>query len=406
MKTVFAFVALAAVCTAGAVPQAANVNAAQDPVSRMVSVSYDLSEEAIVTIELFADGEKIETEGAWTGEASKKCDAGTSKFAWWRPRSGSSPAPAVLTAKVNVWTESDPPDYMAVDINCAGQLRYYASTNELPFTVRDGYWRTHAMLFRRIPAKNVVFRMGDYADANTHANETAHEVKLTNDFYLAVFPVTQGQWRRVLGDEKASGSLQQDRADADFCPMDNISYKQTIGSITGLKDGHFYVDNEGVASLGWVYKFQQKTALKNVGIPTEAQWEYACRAGEGGETYDASVNADNDYSALSWNRTNSGMKPQPVGLKRPNAWGLYDMLGNVWEHCLDFYQADLGGDSQVMPYVTIDGYSYAYRSCRGGAYDSYAGDCDCARRTVLSGRYDWAAPAKPNCGVRILVGIH
>lgn len=391
--------------TAFAETQVSVTDVRQDGKSRSVTVTYDLATDAIVTIELYSDGVKIDVPGGWVGDVSKKCAAGTGKQAFWRPRGDFSPVPGVLTAKVNLWTESNPPDYMAVDFTSKAK-RYYGSTNDLPFAVSDGYYRKWAMLFRRIPAKDVTFRMGTPGAVLTsaYADELCHEVTLTNDFYIGVFPVTQGQWRTVDGKDKADPSLQQDRDDSDLCPMDNISYRDTIQAVNGIEDGYWYVDdkkNEYLTENGWVNRFWKKTGLKYVGIPTEAQWEFACRAGEGGSTYDPA----SDIGELAWYSGNAGGRTHPVGLKKPNAWGLYDMLGNIWEHCLDHCIDSLGTDPVTMPYTNG---SQATKTVRGGSYNSGEASCRSAKRTYLATWGQWLVDKtrSPYGGVRIIVGIH
>ena len=377
----------------------------QDPKSRMVTVVYDLAEEAIVTIELYSNGVKVDIPGGWVGDVSKKCTAGAGKRAYWRPRGDFSQTSGALTAKVNLWTESNPPDYMSVDFNSKAK-RYYASTNELPYSIAADYYRKYAMLFRRIPAKDVTFRMGTPGAGLTaaYADELCHEVTLTNDFYIGVFPVTQGQWRTIDNKENADPSLQQGRPDSDLCPMDNISYYDTIRSVYGIEEGHWYVDdakNEYLTGNGWVNRFWKKTGLKYVGIPTEAQWEFACRAGEGAETYDP----DSSLDELAWYNGNAGGRTHPVGLKKPNAWGLYDMLGNIFEHCLDHCIDSLGTDPVTMPYTNGN---QASKTVRGGSYASPGVDCRSAKRKYLATWGSWIATETrhPTGGVRIIVGIH
>lgn len=377
----------------------------QDPKSRMVTVVYDLAEEAIVTVELYLDGVKIDVPGGWVGDVSKKCTAGAGKRAYWRPRGDFSQTSGAFTAKVNLWTESNPPDYMSVDFNSKAK-RYYASTNELPYSIAADYYRKYAMLFRRIPAKDVTFRMGTPGAVLTgvYADELCHEVTLTNDFYIGVFPVTQGQWRTIDNKENANPSLQQGRPDSDLCPMDNISYYDTIQSVYGIEEGHWYVDdakNEYLTENGWVNRFWKKTGLKYVGIPTEAQWEFACRAGEGAETYDP----DSSLDELAWYNGNAGGRTHPVGLKKPNAWGLYDMLGNIFEHCLDHCIDSLGTDPVTMPYTNGN---QASKTVRGGSYASPGVDCRSAKRKYLAKWGSWIATETrhPTDGVRIIVGIH
>jgi formylglycine-generating enzyme required for sulfatase activity len=104
-------------------------------------------------------------------------------------------------------------------------------------------------------------------------------------------------------------------------------------------------------------------------LPTEAQWEYACRAGTTG---DYAGNLDE----MGWYGSNSGNKPHPVGQKRANAWGLHDMHGNVWEWCLDWY-GNYPGGSVTDPKGAGSG---SVRVLRGGCWNYVAGNCRSANR--------------------------
>ena len=152
----------------------------------------------------------------------------------------------------------------------------------------------------------------------------------------------------------------------------------------------------------WLWALKRSTGIERVRLPTEAEWEFACRAGNDGATYSSS-NIDD----LAWHSGNSGGTTHPVGLKEPNAWGLYDMLGNVWEFCADKYVADHSTLSSTAPF---NSYQAAQKVCRGGAYGSSASGCRCARRVNSSdltrtGDY-WSVNFKVrDCGFRIIVDL-
>jgi formylglycine-generating enzyme required for sulfatase activity len=108
-----------------------------------------------------------------------------------------------------------------------------------------------------------------------------------------------------------------------------------------------------------------------VSLPTEVQWEYACRAGTTTDRY-----FGDDESRLgeyAWYSSNSGTKTQPVGTKKPNVWDLYDMHGNVWEWCLDWYES---GYCAKYPALDPKGPNTGlFRMARGGSWDTDADDC-------------------------------
>jgi formylglycine-generating enzyme required for sulfatase activity len=157
------------------------------------------------------------------------------------------------------------------------------------------------MEFVLIPAGT--FTMGS-PDSDTRAfgkEKPAHWVTISQPFYLGKYPVTQAQWEAVMGNNPSEykGHPKQ--------PVENVSWDDVQAFLRTL------TEREG----GGDYR-----------LPTEAQWEYACRAGTETARYHP------DVDAIAWYLGNSN-QPQPVGQKLPNAWGLYDMLGNVGEWCLD-----------------------------------------------------------------------
>ena len=137
-------------------------------------------------------------------------------------------------------------------------------------------------------------------------NERQHRVHLTNGFWLSRTPVTQAQYERVVGENPSyfRGATN---------PVDSVSWDDAVefaDRLGTIVEGHFR-------------------------LPTEAEWEYACRAGT-----TTAFHFGDDPAPLrdhAWYRANSENQTHPVGLKLPNAWGLYDMHGNVWEWCSDLY---------------------------------------------------------------------
>ena len=192
--------------------------------------------------------------------------------------------------------------------------------------------------FRWIPAGS--FDMGSSDD------EPVHKVILTKGYWLAEIPTTQRLWKAVMGANTSN-------FEGDGLPVENISWNDCQDFICRL--------NSFFRSSGRVFR-----------LPTEAEWEYACRAGTTGEYNVPGESLDN----LGWYDGNSNDTTHPVGGKRPNAWGLYDMHGNVWEWCADWY-GDYPSGTVTDPTGPSNG---SRRVLRGGSWFDGARDCRSASR--------------------------
>ncbi|HEX4795275.1 MAG TPA: formylglycine-generating enzyme family protein [Humisphaera sp.] len=192
-----------------------------------------------------------------------------------------------------------------------------------------------------IPAGS--FTMGSPAgEAKTPkeaASEAQHKVTITKPFYMGKFEFTQAQYQKVMG---ANPSIEKG---------DDIG-----------------VHNVAVKDAEELCRKMSRLTGKDVRLPTEAQWEYACRAGTTTPYYNGSTTADLDK--IAWFGANSGGKPHPVGQKQPNPWGLYDMLGNIREFTADLYSDDAAtGDSDPTGSQSGDP---ANHTVRGAAYTANA----------------------------------
>jgi formylglycine-generating enzyme required for sulfatase activity len=200
---------------------------------------------------------------------------------------------------------------------------------EKEFTNRLG------MAFVLLPAGT--FPMGSPSDEEgRYDDERQHQVTLSRPFYLQTTPVTQEQWRQVLGNNPAYF-----KEGGQECPVEQVSWDD---------------------AQEFIKKLNRMEKTDTYRLPTEAEWEYACRAGSTTRYCFGDEAAQlQDYA---WYEVNSERKTHPVGRLKPNAWGLYDMHGNVWEWCRDWY-GDYAVGPLVDPPVPDAG---ASRVLRGGSW--------------------------------------
>ena len=261
--------------------------------------------------------------------------------------------PTINTAAFKVKIHACVPLYMVVDLSEGPNANSYPVryTGEAP-NLDDDTCRTTELWLRRIsPGK---FTMGSPAEEMGRSNEELqHEVTITKSFYIGVFECTQKQWQLVTGGGNFyfSGNLK---------PVESKDYASIHDTFCG--------------------KLKSKTGL-SFDLPTEAQWEYACRAGTTTSHNSGKNLADigNDPAMNGFGHYNSGMH-EKVGIYKPNAWGLYDMHGNVKEFCSDWYNSDY---YSVSPAEDPTGPTTAVnemRLKRGGGYASNAAGCRSACR--------------------------
>lgn len=185
---------------------------------------------------------------------------------------------------------------------------------------------------------------------------TEHKVTIPKSFALSTTLVTQGDWRAVMGRNPSEFAA----TCGDQCPVDNVSWE----------DIQIYI-----------LRLNAKTG-KHYRLPTEAEWEYACRAGTS-TLYCGSNTADE----VAWYEGNSDNHPHPVATKKPNAWGLYDMSGNLWQWVEDCYHNDLqngpanGTAWEPGPYPTSTEVCVS-RVLRGGSWHNTSQELQVDRRSA------------------------
>ncbi len=265
------------------------------------------------------------------------------------------------------------PRYLVVDLNTG-----VITTSSAGPDLSDDTCRTTELWLRRI--QKGTFTMGSPdTEVGRFSSETQHQVTLTEDFYIGVFPITQKQFFLVYGSNPSNYQ-------GDTRPVEKVNY----GILRGESKGAGWPSSNEVDEDSFLGKLRAKTG-RDFDLPTEAQWEYACRAG--------TTTALNTGKNLTWPSQDSAMdeagrylsnqkdgrggysEHTKVGSYLPNAWGLYDMHGNVRECCLDWYQKDLGNSAVTDPRGPATGTD---RSDRGGSFFFYAQHCRSATRNKLS----------------------
>lgn len=296
---------------------------------------------------------------------------------------------AAAKAVLSVWTTNDPPPVLVIDTGSGASaseypVTYYAGVNALPYGgLANFIYRLNLIVMRRIKAGT--FMMGEPPGV---------QVTLTKDFYAGVFEITQRQWAQVTGEPTRSNFL--DRETQACRPVEMVS----LGLIRGtLANGGYNWPDSSVYSDSFIGRLRARTGLATLDLPTEAQWEYACRAGtttvfndgDAAATLDAPHDLTNQWlNALGRYRYNGGYVDDGatapgttvppayathfVGMFAPNAWGLYDMHGNIYERCLDWWSDTLsGGTDPVGPSTRATNFD---TPARGGAYTSLPENCN------------------------------
>ena len=347
----FALSTLAAL-TVGAYPKIAadSVKMTQGG-NKVATISYLLeNEDAVVTLDIEARGE----DGAWrsignalahaTGDCWRRVSPGPRTITWrarkdWKDKEFADDS---VRAVVTAWPLCNPPDYMVVDLDDFSQT-FYPSTNFFPNGLSDVAYRTTKLVMRKIPAEGTTFVMGQSADSAVDKSCAdcfqpkscaPHLVSFSNDYYMAVFEMTQGQHKKL-----GRTTLPASREANDEKPVDGINFVNLRGA--------------GGELGGLLKTFRDNSGLP-FDLPTEAEWECACRAGttsafSNGEGFSNTEAGCANLADIGWFKGNrppaselvsdgsawrGGL--QVVGLKLPNAWGLYDMHGNVSEWCRDY----------------------------------------------------------------------
>ena len=283
------------------------------------------------------------------------CADGAHRIYWNMAKDGL----ALDSPKVRLTVAYRNPLYCVIDLSGGEKAGSYpvAYLNEPPsggFT-NEAYKTTKLVLRRVEPG---TFSMGG-SDAR---DNKPHDVALTKPFYMGLYEVTQKQWELVMG--TGGVSLLSSHGKGDAYPAYGVAYSD----IRGAARGAGWPSSSAVDASSFLGKLRAKTEL-GFDLPTEAQWEYACRAGTL-TAYSCGDEAE-DAREYMWYGANASGGANEVGTKLPNRWGFYDMHGNVWEWCLDWYSSSTPAEDED-PKGPASG---IYRVKRGGGWRNSLNCC-------------------------------
>ena len=218
----------------------------------------------------------------------------------------------------------------------------------------NGTLTVNGIKYNMVWVEGGTFRMGATSEQGSEISDEkpVHSVTLSG-YYIGKTEVTQVLWEAVMGSKPS-------RFKGDYLPVENVSWDDC---------------------QEFIRKLNSMTG-QNFRLPTEAEWEFACRGGNNSRGYKYS--GSNNLGSVAWYDGNSGGKTHPVATKLPNELGIYDMSGNVWEWCADWY-GDYSSGAQTNP---TGPYGGSLRVRRGGSWryfvrccrSSFRYDCDPADR--------------------------
>ncbi len=381
----------AVLCTFAATPTVSNVKAQQRyPWNALVDIDYELSGDTAglgVSISV-RDVQNNRDYQPTNFMEVLPTSVGKHRVTWNPAADGVSIISTNILVTVSLLRVADEPVspnlYLVIDLSEGPDADNYPMTT-LSAAPNGGVWpdeyKTTKLVLRKI--EGGTFMMGG-----------SKSTTITRPFYIGVFEVTQKQYKLVMG---ASSNPSNDKGD--MKPVEKVSY----AILRGMSAGADWPSSSQVDGTTFLGKLRAKSGLHTLDLPTEAQWEYACRAGSP-TTFSPNIDTSgNDaaiianFAAIGWcegGNSSSAVVQQnisyPVGQKLPNAWGLYDMHGNVKEWCLDWWQSNYDTASVVDPRNDTAG---TKKALRGGS----AGWCQlyyCA-----SGARDNDTPSSTSTGV-------
>ena len=364
----------------------------QVPETSQVRVDYTLplgGDPVVVTLDVLTNGVSIGAANITrlAGDVNKLVAAdGVQKHIFWRPDYDWADhvfKQGELTVNVVASPRDNPPDYLAIDL-ALGTANYYTCAEAVPFGVTNILYKGEVLLMRRIHSAGKTFTMGTPAAEvgrtlgwvdSTHLDETAHPVGFTSDYYIGVFELTLAQAYAVGALTTASSVTSSTRY---------LPYSQTWNTFRG---GTWPGGDPNGSSVCQYLRTRTGFAID---LPTEAQWEFAARAGTygglcNGEEIPSSQYAKGTDQPMSAFGHTAALLPSgqyynvAVGGFLPNGWGLYDVHGNACEWCLDLVNTDPLSTDFVQDPVGLSS-GGTMRATRGGYGVYWANQARCGAR--------------------------
>lgn len=380
------------VAVVGAAPEVSNVVMTQDA-DRNVVVTYDLAgEDAIVTLSVETNGVPLaEGEVAnLSGDVNKVVAMGTGKrITWEAVRSWPNHKVDNARARVTAWSKSAPPRYVVFDMTRGmaataanpWPMTFYTSAETVPGGITNRRYKTTHLILRRVdPTDDLGFVMGSHSSEAGYNStfEMRHNVRITKPYYLGVYEFTEGQRNLLNGDAISTGSAY---------PATGMRWQLLHGTCyTWPYDAS--VDTASATQAKFLINLRNYSGGFLFDLPTDAQWEYACRAGTTGAFNDGtefleSTATDSRLDELGLYKGNLGDRtgPAEVGSFKPNAWGFYDMHGNVREWVFDRRGPMTNADA-VDPYESNATQQSWDRIVRGGSWGDEAWYCRSGSRAL------------------------
>ena len=386
MKMTLMLAAASAALTVLAKPSIdpSSVTLTQDSGSGLVTIAYTLAEgeAAIVTAEILTNGVSIGEEPLtnMTGAVNRKVQPGSQTIQWKPTRTwpGFVFGNGECTARLTAWSLQTPPDYMVVHLTEeTDNVRFYATSNGVPGGVTAEINKTSRLVLRKV-----------HAAAKSYLQQfpirTQRTAAFSDDYYVGVFELTQGQYVS-LGFENPSRYTGADRLTH---PVEGLPFKTLRGAYDWPEKNH-----DDVTAESYIGVLRRHAGGIKFDALTEAQWEFACKAGpEMPYSWGKDISQASHYAWFS--KAGDDETTQEVGLKWPGAWGLYDMHGNVMEHTLDRCVDSTAPDSiETLPAgYYIDPYSWpkSHSTCctmKGGKYQQTVTPAYQRNRVAVTGGF-------------------